>query len=80
MNHTVPGVNAGYINRSKLLSDHLRQQQEMISRKIIEAVQGRSTGKQKISATWPLLPARGVLKDVLRRAENAVVANQRLAA
>src|SRR3989442_913737 len=34
MNHSVPGVNAGYINRSKLLSDHLRQQQEMISRKM----------------------------------------------
>ena len=33
MNHTVAGVNAGYITRSKLLSDHLRQQQEMISRR-----------------------------------------------
>jgi hypothetical protein len=26
MNHAVPGVNAGYITRSKLLSDHLRRQ------------------------------------------------------
>ena len=31
MNHSVIGVNAGYINRNKLLRDHLRQQQEMIS-------------------------------------------------
>jgi hypothetical protein len=34
MNHTVPGVNAGHITRNKLLGDHLRQQQELISRKI----------------------------------------------
>jgi integrase len=27
MNHSVPGVNAGYITRSKLMSDHLRGQQ-----------------------------------------------------
>ncbi|RNJ41505.1 hypothetical protein DNR46_33145 [Mesorhizobium japonicum] len=25
MNHSIPGVNAGYITRNKLLSDHLRQ-------------------------------------------------------
>lgn len=31
MNHTVPGVNEGYITRNKLLNDHLRQQQERIS-------------------------------------------------
>jgi integrase len=31
MNHTVPGVNEGYITRDKLLNDHLRQQQELIS-------------------------------------------------
>jgi integrase len=40
MNHAVAGVNAGYITRSKLLSDHLRQQQETI-RKMTEAVCGR---------------------------------------
>jgi hypothetical protein len=31
MNHSVVGVNAGYVNRNILLKDHLRQQQEMIS-------------------------------------------------
>ena len=80
MNHAVPGVNAGYIDRSKLLSDHLRLQQEMISRKIIEAVRGRSIGKMQISANWPLLPARGALKDVLQRAEDGVVSSQLMAA
>lgn len=37
MNHSIPGVNAGYITRNKLLSDHLRLQQEMISRRVFEA-------------------------------------------
>jgi hypothetical protein len=31
MNHSLPGVNAGYITRDKLLRDHLRKQQERIS-------------------------------------------------
>ncbi len=30
MNHSIPGVNAGYITRNKLLRDHLRIQQELI--------------------------------------------------
>jgi integrase len=45
MNHSVPGVNAGYITRAKLLSDHLRGQQEKISRTILSA--GRAD-----SAEW----------------------------
>lgn len=32
MNHAIPGVNAGYITRHKLLEDHLRAQQQAISR------------------------------------------------
>jgi hypothetical protein len=28
MNHSIPGVNAGYITRNKLLSGHLRQQRK----------------------------------------------------
>lgn len=31
MNHSVPGVNSGYITRHKLLEDHLRAQQQSIS-------------------------------------------------
>jgi integrase len=35
MNHALPGVNAGYITRHKLLEDHLRGQQEAISNLIM---------------------------------------------
>jgi hypothetical protein len=35
MNHSLAGVNAGYITRSKL-TDHLREQQEKLSRFIME--------------------------------------------
>lgn len=31
MNHAIPGVNAGYITRHKLLENHLRTQQQAIS-------------------------------------------------
>jgi integrase len=31
MNHSIPGVNSGYITRHKLLEDHLRHQQQAIS-------------------------------------------------
>jgi len=36
MNHALPGVNAGYITRDKLLRDHLRKQQERISAIVTE--------------------------------------------
>jgi hypothetical protein len=38
MNHSLPGVNAGYITRDKLLRDHLRKQQERISAVVIDKV------------------------------------------
>ena len=38
MNHSVPGVNSGYITRHKLLEDHLRSQQQAISKIIFSAV------------------------------------------
>lgn len=31
MNHAIPGSNAGYISRHKLLEDHLRAQQQAIT-------------------------------------------------
>jgi hypothetical protein len=34
MNHSLPSVNAGYITRGKLLNDHLRRQQELLSKSI----------------------------------------------
>lgn len=43
MNHSLPGVNAGYITRDKLLRDHLRKQQERISTIVIEKAGERTT-------------------------------------
>jgi hypothetical protein len=40
MNHSLPGVNAGYITRDRLLRDHLRQQQQRISERVIHSVAG----------------------------------------
>jgi hypothetical protein len=37
MNHSIPGVNAGYITRDKLLEGHLRRQQQAISSAIFAA-------------------------------------------
>ena len=80
MNHTVPGVNAGYITRNKLLGDHLRQQQEMISRKMVDAVRGRPNGKQGTAWIWPHLPARRILMAVLHRTEDDQGKRQAMAA
>ncbi|MET4175394.1 integrase [Bradyrhizobium sp. LA6.12] len=38
MNHAIPGVNAGYITRHKLLEDHLRSQQQAISNAVFAAL------------------------------------------
>jgi hypothetical protein len=38
MNHSIPGVNAGYITRHKLLEDHLRRQQQAISSAVFSAL------------------------------------------
>jgi hypothetical protein len=37
MNHSLPGVNAGYITRDRLLRDHLRQQQQGISQLVVRS-------------------------------------------
>ena len=41
VNHSLPGVNAGYITRDKLLRDHLRKQQERISAIVTERARDR---------------------------------------
>jgi len=69
MNHSVPGVNAGYITRNKLLGDHLRNQQESISRKILEAARPRAKDQTAPTTKWPFLPARRVVKDLLQTLE-----------
>jgi hypothetical protein len=44
MNHAIQGVNAGYITRHKLLEDHLRHQQQMISDTIFRSRSSRPPG------------------------------------
>lgn len=49
MNHSLQGVNAGYITRSALLEDHLRQQQGRISQAVLQAV-AKGRGKRRAAA------------------------------
>ena len=58
MNHSIPGVNAGYITRNKLLRDHLRIQQEAISRKMIDAARGAKQNEGQALALWIDMPGR----------------------
>lgn len=58
MNHSLPGVNAGYITRAKLLNGHLRTSQEKLSRIIMEA-SGAKAG------SWPRLASRKIADPVL---------------
>lgn len=59
MNHSLPGVNEGYITRDKLLSDLLRKQQERISAVVLERA-----GKIKdgLALCW-LLSAKTSIPD-----------------
>ncbi|WP_419695640.1 hypothetical protein ACN2CC_03805 [Mesorhizobium muleiense] len=43
MNHAVPGTNAGYISRHKLLEDHLRAQQQAITNLMFGALGDQGT-------------------------------------
>ncbi len=49
MNHSLPGVNAGYITRDRLLRDHLRKQQERISAIALEKTSKKVDG---LSLRW----------------------------
>lgn len=46
MNHSLRGVNAGYITRDKLVRGHLRRQQERISQLILEKCSGSLVNKR----------------------------------
>jgi integrase len=63
MNHAIPGVNAGYITRHKLLEDHLRSQQQAISRAVFAALAGMLVEKPTVR-DW-LVP--GATRRVLRK-------------
>lgn len=51
MNHAIPGVNAGYITRHKLLESHLRSQQQAISNIAFSAL-GDSLNKDGVIRDW----------------------------
>ncbi|MGH6845882.1 MAG: tyrosine-type recombinase/integrase [Methylocella sp.] len=51
MNHAMPGVNAGYITRHKLLEDHLRSQQQAIS-SVVFAALGDALAKVDLICRW----------------------------
>lgn len=58
MNHSLPGVNAGYITRAKLLSGHLRASQEKLSRTIMDASRVKA-------GSWPRLSSRKIGDPIL---------------
>ncbi|HWU78659.1 MAG TPA: integrase family protein [Caulobacter sp.] len=53
MNHSLPGVNAGYITRAKLMVGHLRKAQEEISQLVMS--QSGADGVR-----WPVIPSRKI--------------------
>lgn len=61
MNHSIPGVNAGYITRNKLLSDHLRQQQQAISTQILSAIASKPDETDHPAAAWLASPSRALV-------------------
>lgn len=52
MNHSLPGVNAGYITRERLLNNHLREQQERISNVVIASVEKVSQDIRDDLTVW----------------------------
>jgi hypothetical protein len=55
MNHTVPGVNEGYITRDRLLEDQLRAAQERLFRFIITKGAERNEPPER---QWPSISGR----------------------
>ena len=66
MNHSIPGVNAGYITRHKLLEDHLRRQQQAISSAAIAAL-GSTLAENRALQGWL---GRGVARRAVFNSEN----------
>ena len=65
MNHSLPGVNAGYITRHKLLGDHLRSQQERLSKLILGAVVGRGRRPSPALSRWLNSTSRATAAELL---------------
>ncbi len=65
MNHSLPGVNAGYITRAKLMRDHLRQQQDKISSTIIGRVVGSGRRPSDQLSQWLNSTSREQMAELL---------------
>lgn len=59
MNHSVPGVNAGYITRAKLVSSHLRSAQQELSDFLLASL----ADDGDVSSKWPAAPLAVLLRD-----------------
>ena len=67
MNHAIPGANAGYITRHKLLEDHLRSQQQAISDTMLRVL-GDALKKAPYLQSWL---AAGAARRSIREARIA---------
>jgi integrase len=65
MNHSLGGVNPGYITRDKLVADHLRTQQEKLSNFIIKRVVGQGRRPSSTVSRWLNSTSRVHLSDLL---------------
>ena len=65
MNHSLPGVNSGYITRSKLMRDHLRSAQEKLSVFIFSGVGGRGRTAPADLTRWLNSTSRTLLEDLM---------------
>lgn len=72
MNHSLGGVNAGYITRDKLVADHLRNQQEKLSNYIVGCVVGHGRRPSSQLSRWLNSTSRYHLKELMEADPDAV--------
>lgn len=65
MNHALPGVNPGYITRSKLMRDHLRSAQEKLSVFLLGGIVGRGKTAPPDLTRWLNSTSRTLLDDLM---------------
>jgi integrase len=67
MNHSIAGVNAGYITRHKLLQDHLRRQQQAISSALFAALGNLLSQDQRLQRWVGRGATRRTIRDGLKQ-------------
>jgi hypothetical protein len=89
MNHAIPGVNAGYITRHKLLEDHLRSQQQAISSAVFAALGALTTqegslqdwlGRGGSRCATQLAPSdrrQGVVQPIAQNEQGSILSSAR---